>query len=52
MGKRKPMETIKVKANDRAIPNKMHFEVQLRTHANVFRNRKVYNRKQKHKGDK
>jgi hypothetical protein len=43
------METIKVKANDRAIPNKMHFEVQLRTHANVFKNKKAYCRKQKHK---
>jgi hypothetical protein len=45
------METIKIKANDHAIPNKFHLAVQISTHANVFRNRKVYNRKQKHKGD-
>jgi len=31
------------------IPNKDHFEVQLRTRAHVFRNRKAYNRKAKHK---
>ena len=43
------MESIKIKANDRAIPNKFHLAVQVNTRANVFRNRKVYNRKQKHK---
>ena len=31
------------------IPNKDHFEVQLRTKAHVFRNRKKYTRKFKHK---
>ena len=31
------------------IPNKDHFNVQLRTKAHIFRNRKKYNRKVKHK---
>jgi hypothetical protein len=31
------------------IPNKDHFEVQLKTKAHIFRNRKKYTRKRKHK---
>ena len=31
------------------IRNQDHFEVQLRTRARIFRNRKAYNRKKKHK---
>ena len=31
------------------IRNQDHFEVQLRTRAHIFRNRKAYNRKKKHK---
>lgn len=42
-------ETIKIKVDQTKLPNKMHFEVQRTTHANVFRNRKKYTRKRKHK---
>ena len=31
------------------VRNLDHFETQLRTRANIFRNRKLYNRKVKHK---
>ena len=31
------------------VRNLAHFETQLRTRANIFRNRKLYNRKVKHK---
>ena len=31
------------------VPNRDHFETQLRTRANIFRNRKLYTRKVKHK---
>ena len=31
------------------LPNKEHFNVQLKTRAHVFKNRKKYNRKLKHK---
>ena len=31
------------------IPNKMHFETQLKTRMNIFKNKKVYSRKQKYK---
>ena len=31
------------------VRNLTHFETQLRTRANIFRNRKLYNRKVKHK---
>ena len=31
------------------VRNREHFETQLRTRANIFRNRKLYNRKVKHK---
>ena len=37
----------KVKAADRR--NEMHFEVQLNTRAQVYRDRKAYTRKVKHK---
>ena len=43
------MEHIKVKVDQTKIPNKMHFEVQRTTRVQIFRNRKKYNRKQKHK---
>ena len=42
-------ETITIKVDQTKLPNKMHFEVQRTTRANVFRNRKKYNRKLKHK---
>ena len=31
------------------VPNHDHFATQLKTRANIFRNRKLYNRKVKHK---
>ena len=31
------------------IPNKDHFEVQLKTKSHIFKNRKAYTRKRKHK---
>ena len=34
---------------DIEVRNRDHFETQLRTRANIFRNRKLYNRKVKHK---
>lgn len=43
------MEHIKVKVDQTKLPNKMHFEVQRTTRVQIFRNRKKYNRKQKHK---
>ena len=42
-------DSIKIKADDRKIPNKDHFETQLKTKANIFRDRKKYTRKIKHK---
>ena len=39
--------TLTIKAADRR--NEMHFEVQQRTHAQIFRDRKKYTRKVKHK---
>lgn len=42
-------EIITVKVDQTKLPNKMHFEVQRTTRANVFRNRKKYTRKRKHK---
>lgn len=42
-------ETIKIKANDACIRNEMHFDVQRRTRMNVFRDRTVYTRKEKHR---
>ena len=45
------MEHMKIKVDITKLPNKMHFEIQKSTRANVFRNRKKYNRKIKHKGE-
>lgn len=42
-------ETIKVKVDQTKLPNEMHFEVQRKTRMNIFRNRKKYTRKRKHK---
>ncbi len=42
-------ETIKVKVDQTKLPNKMHFDVQRKTRANVFRDRTKYTRKRKHK---
>ena len=42
-------EVIKVKVNQTELPNKLHFEVQRTTRMNVFRDRKKYRRKIKHK---
>lgn len=42
-------ETIKIKVDQTKLPNKMHFDVQRKTHANVFRDRTKYSRKRKHK---
>ena len=39
-------KTLEKEAN---IRNRDHFAVQLKTKANIFRNRKLYNRKVKHK---
>lgn len=41
--------TGKVLETEVEIRNQDHFEVQLKTKANIFRNRKLYNRKVKHK---
>ena len=41
--------TGKVLEKEVEIRNQDHFEVQLRTRAHIFRNRKLYNRKRKHK---
>lgn len=46
---RKGKMEFKVKADDSKIRNGFHFEVQRRTRANVFRNKKRYTRKTKHK---
>ena len=35
---------MKIKANDRAIPNKFHFNIQLRYRSIVYKNRKKYDR--------
>jgi hypothetical protein len=42
-------ETIKVKVDQTKLPNKMHFDVQRTTRVQIFRNRKKYTRKTKHK---
>ena len=47
MKKGKTVMTIQVKPTDTR--NEMHFEVQKSTRANVFRNKKKYTRKSKHK---
>jgi len=42
-------EIIKVKVNQTELPNKLHFEIQRTTRANVFRDRTKYCRKRKHR---
>lgn len=42
-------EIIKVKINQTELPNKFHFEVQKNTRMNIFRDRKKYRRKIKHR---
>ena len=41
--------TGKIFENEINVRNLDHFAVQLKTRANIFRNRKLYNRKVKHK---
>lgn len=43
------MKTITLKIKPTDARNEMHFEVQRRTHAQVFRDRTKYTRKVKHK---
>lgn len=43
-------EHIKIKVDVTKLRNEMHFDVQRRTRANVFRDRTKYSRKRKHKG--
>ena len=43
------MKTIALKIKAHDTRNELHFEVQRKTHAQVFRNRKKYTRKCKHK---
>ena len=40
---------IHINPNDIVVRNEMHFEVQKRTRANVFKDRTKYTRKKKHK---
>jgi hypothetical protein len=40
---------IRVKINQTKLPNKIHFETQLKTKAFVFKDKTKYNRKKKHK---
>ena len=42
-------EHIKIKIDQTKLRNEMHFDVQRRTRANVFRDRTKYTRKRKHK---
>lgn len=42
-------ETITIKVDQTKLPNKMHFDVQRTTRVQIFRNRKKYTRKTKHK---
>lgn len=41
--------TGKIFENEIELRNRDHFETQLKTRAHIFRNRKLYNRKVKHK---
>lgn len=41
--------TGKILESEIEVRNRDHFETQLKTRANIFRNRKVYTRKVKHK---
>lgn len=43
-------ETIHIKVDQTKLRNEMHFDVQRRTRANVFRDKTKYTRKRKHKG--
>lgn len=45
----KAMEHLKVKAKQVNAPNKFHLEVQKTIRMNIFRDRKKYTRKRKHK---
>ena len=45
----KNKEVIHIKVDQTKIRNPMHFEVQQRTRAHVFRDRTKYTRKKKHK---
>lgn len=45
-------ETLHIKVNPTHVRNELHFEIQKRNHMNIFRNRKAYTRKDKHKGQK
>ena len=40
---------ITIKPDDLHLRNEMHFDVQRRTRMHIFRNRKKYTRKKKHK---
>lgn len=42
-------ETGKSEVSEKELRNEMHFEVQLRTRMHVFKNKKKYTRKEKHK---
>ena len=43
--------SIRIKIDDSKIPNKFHLEVQQNNKAIVYKNKKKYTRKQKHKGE-
>lgn len=42
---------IVIKIDDSKIPNKFHLEIQQNNKAIVYKNKKKYTRKQKHKGE-
>lgn len=46
----KQKEVLHIKVDPTKLRNEMHFDVQLNTRANVFRDRTKYTRKRKHKG--
>lgn len=46
----KQKEVLHIKVDPTKLRNEMHFDVQLNTRANVFRDRTKYTRKKKHKG--
>lgn len=43
-------QVIHIKVDQTKVRNEMHFEVQKKNRMQIFRNRKKYTRKQKHKG--
>lgn len=47
--KKENTNVIHISQNDLNLRNEMHFNVQRTTRANIFRNRKKYTRKKKHK---